>query len=77
MSVSRGKPEEVGLRHLQDPEGFIEYSSDLNDVYSSTGACNPGKRRKPLTVFDDMITDMQCRTQTYFHTVESVWAPKK
>ena len=20
---------------------------------------------------------IQCRTQTYFHTVESVWAPKK
>ena len=52
------KRESTGLKHLNDPKAFIEYSNDMQDVYKNTDKYNPGKKRKILTVFDDMIVDM-------------------
>ena len=36
----------------------MEYSNDMEDVYKNTKDYNPGKKRKILIVFDDMIADM-------------------
>ena len=36
----------------------MEYSNDMEDVYKNTEDYNPGKKRKILIVFDDMIPDM-------------------
>ena len=36
----------------------MEYSNDVKDVYKNIGNYNPGKKRKILIVFDDMIADM-------------------
>ena len=36
----------------------MEYSNDMKDVYKNTENYNPGKERKLLIVFDDMIADM-------------------
>ena len=36
----------------------MEYSSDMKDVYKNVENYNPGKKRKILIVFDDMIADM-------------------
>ena len=36
----------------------MEYSNDLEDVYKNIENYNPGKKRKMLMVFDDMIADM-------------------
>ena len=52
------KREKVGLDHFKDPKAFMEYSNDMQDVYSNIENCNPGKKRKILIVFDDMIADM-------------------
>ena len=52
------KSEKVGLDHFKDPRVFIEYSNDMQDVYKNIEECNPGEKRKTLTVFDDMIADM-------------------
>ena len=52
------KREKVGLYYLKDPKGFIEYSNDMQDVYKNMEDYNPGKKRKMLIVFDDMIADM-------------------
>ena len=52
------KREKVGLDHLKDPKAFIEYSNDMEDVYKNIENYNPGKKRKRLIVFDDMIADM-------------------
>ena len=41
-----------------DPKAFIEYSSDMQDVYKNIEEYNPGKKRKILIVFDDVIADM-------------------
>ena len=52
------KREKVGLDHFKDPKAFMEYSNDMQDVYKNIEDYNPGKKRKILIVFDDMIADM-------------------
>ena len=52
------KREKVGLNHLDDHKAFVEYSNDMHDVYKNIEDYNPGKKRKVLIVFDDMIADM-------------------
>ena len=48
----------VGLKRFNDPKAFMEYSSDMHDVYKNTNYYNPDKENKILIVSDDMITDM-------------------
>ena len=55
------KCEELGLKHLKHPKGFIEYS---NNVFSSIQEYDPGKEQKVLLVFDDMIADMISNNKT-------------
>ena len=52
------KREKVGLGHFKDPKAFMEYSNDMEDVYKNIENYNPGKKRKILIMFDDMIADM-------------------
>ena len=52
------KREKVGLDHFKDPRAFMEYSNDMQDVCKNIEDYNPGKKRKVLIVFDDMIADM-------------------
>ena len=52
------KREQVGLDHFDDPKAFIEYSNNMQDVHKSIDDYNSRKKRKVLTVFDDMIADM-------------------
>ena len=52
------KREKIGLNHYGDLKAFMEYSNDMQDVYKNTEDYNPGKKRKILIVFDDMIADM-------------------
>ena len=49
------KREDVGTKHLNDSKAVIEYSNDMQDVYKNIEEYNPGKKRKLLIVFDDMI----------------------
>ena len=48
----------AGLNHYDDPKAFMEYSNDMQKVYKNIEEYNPGKERKILIVFDDMIADM-------------------
>ena len=52
------KQESAGVTHLNDFKAFIEYSNDINDIYKNIEEYNPNKKRKILTVFDDIIADM-------------------
>ena len=47
--------EDVGIKHLNDPKAFIEYSTYLNDAYNNIDDYNQKRKRKKLIVFDDMI----------------------
>ena len=55
---SINKRESTGLKHLNNCKAFIEYSNDMQDVYKKINEYNPGKKRKILIVFDEMIADM-------------------
>ena len=48
----------VGLNHFNDPKAFMEYSNDMQNVYKNIEDYNPIKKRKVLTISDDMIADM-------------------
>ena len=52
------KREKVGLDHFDDHKAFIEYSNDMQDAYKNIEDYSPGKKRKVLIIFDDMIADM-------------------
>ena len=48
----------TGLKHFNDSIAFIEYSSDMDDIYKNIEKYNPNKKFKLLTTFDDVISDM-------------------
>ena len=52
------KRENVGIKYLNDPKAFIEYSQYMDNVYNNINDNNPNRRRKVLIVFDDMIADI-------------------
>ena len=62
------KRESIRLKHFNNPEAFIEYSNDMEDVYKNIDEYNPDKENKILIVFDDMIADMiqQKNTKKFF-----------
>ena len=52
------KREQAGIKNLNDPHAFIEYSNDMNDVLEDTNNYNKNRDKKVLTIFDDMIADI-------------------
>ena len=53
------RKEKVGIENLKNPKTFIDYSQTIDDFYENLKDCNPKKKRRVLTVFDDMIADME------------------
>ena len=51
------KREQVGIKNLNDPNAFIEYSDDMNDVLDDINNYNKNRDKKVLIVFDFMIAD--------------------
>ena len=52
------KREQVGIKNLNDPYTFIEYSNDMNDVLEDINNYNKNRDKKVLIIFDDMIADI-------------------
>ena len=50
--------EQVGLKNLNHPKAFIEYSDDMNDVFDNINNYNKNRDKKVLVIFDDMIADI-------------------
>ena len=50
------KIEKAGLKNLNDPNAFIEYSSTMDDILENIKDYNKRRKRKGLIVFDDMIS---------------------
>ena len=48
------KSEDAGIKHLNDPNAFIDCSIIMDDVYEDIDDYNPNREKK-LIVFDDMI----------------------
>ena len=51
------KRENTGIKRSNHSKVFIEYSQSMDDVYNNIDYYNPSRKRKVLTVFDDMIAD--------------------
>ena len=46
----------AGIKHFSDLAAFIEYSNDMDDVFTNMEDCNKKRKRKVLLIaFDDMI----------------------
>ena len=52
------KRKNAGIKKLNDPNAFIEYSNTMDDVYNNIDDYNPKRKRKVLIVFDDLIADV-------------------
>ena len=52
------KPENAGIKQLNNSNAFIGCSNTMDDVYENIDEYNPNKKRKILIVFDDMIADI-------------------
>ena len=76
------KREDAGIKHLEDPNAFIECSNTMNDVYENIDDFN--QTEKISIMFDDMIADImtnkefqaiikelliRCRKHKYFTCV--------
>ena len=53
------KGEEAGIKNLDDPKSFMEYSDDMDDVFDDINNYNKNRNKKVLIVFDDMIADIE------------------
>ena len=51
--------EQAGIKNLNDPHAFTEYSVDMNDVLDNINNYNKNRDKKVLIVFDDMIADIE------------------
>ena len=52
------RTESTGLKYLNDSKAFIEYSSDMDDIYKNIEEYKPNKKQKILIVYHNMIADM-------------------
>ena len=52
------KREQAGIKNLNDPHAFIEYSNDMNNVLEDINNYNKNRNKKVLIIFDDMIADI-------------------
>ena len=58
------KREQAGIKNLDDPKAFTEYSDDMGDALDGINNYNKNRDKKVLIVFDDMISDIM-RSQNF------------
>ena len=46
------------IKHFNDPTAFIEYSNDMDDVFTNIDDYNKQRERKVLIIFDNIIADI-------------------
>ena len=51
--------QKVGIKILENPKAFIDYSETIDGVYEDLEDYNPTKKRRVLIVFDDMIANIE------------------
>ena len=52
------KREQVGIKNLNDPYAFMEYSNDMNDILEDINNYNKNRDKEVLIIFDNMIADI-------------------
>ena len=51
--------EQAGIKNLDNPKAFIEYSDDMDHLLDDINNYNKNRDKKVLIVFDDMIADIE------------------
>ena len=67
------KRKDAGIKHLNDPNAFIECSNMMDDVYENINDYNSSRKRKILIVFDDMIADIMTNKKISSHNTRIVY----
>ena len=52
------KSKDAAIKHLNDPNAFIECSNTMDDVCENINDYNSSRKGKILIVFNDMIADI-------------------
>ena len=71
------KRKNAGIKNLNDPSAFIEYSNTMVDVYNNIDDYNLKRKRKILIVFDDMIADIMTNKRFQARTKEQFFRWRK
>ena len=50
--------EQAGIKNLNHPHAFIEYSNDMNDILDHINNYSKNRDKKVLIIFDYMIADI-------------------
>ena len=66
------KREKAGLKNVNDPKAFIEYSDDMDDVFDNVNDYNKNRDKKVLIIFDDMIADIM-RNEKFKATIKELF----
>ena len=74
--LSKGR-EKVGIKILKNPEGFIDYSQTIDNVYENLEDYNPTKKRRVFIVFHGMIADMESNKKIKSYCYWNVLKGKK
>ena len=53
------KREQAGIKNLNDPHAFKEYSDEMNDALDDINNYNKNRDKKVLIIFDDVIADIE------------------
>ena len=52
------KRKDAEIKHVNNPNAFIECSNTMDDVYDNIDDYNSNRRRKILIILDEMIADI-------------------
>ena len=66
------KREQAGIKNLNGPYAFIEYSNDMNDVLEDINNYNKNRDKKVLIIFGDMIANIT-RSEKFKATVKELF----
>ena len=50
------KREDVGIKYCNDPNAFIEYSNNMDDVYKNIDDYNPNRKKKICEILTEVTT---------------------
>ena len=66
------KHKNAGIKHLNDPNAFIECSNTMGDIHNNINDYNPIRKRKISIVLDDMIEDISTNKKSKATIIELV-----
>ena len=67
------KRDDAGIKHLNNPNEFIECSNRMDDVYGNINDYNLIRKRKKIIVFDDMIAHIMTNKRFLSHNQRIVY----